>query len=229
MARKINRRQFVGSATLASLAIATGTRPAGNLRAAEPPAILSVRNPNSRLQIAVVGLGGISRGHTQGLSKEEALVAVCECYPKKMATAVEAFTSYKTLNVKPEEMKQFVDYREMLDAMGDKLDGVVVCTTDHNHAIIGMDSMKKGKHVFIEKPMAHNIHEAIALREAGRKYRLATQQGNEGHSGESIRVAVEYLRSGAIGPVREVYHWCSRAIGGDDTGIGIEPMNRRIA
>jgi hypothetical protein len=141
-----------------------------------------------------------------------------------MAAAVEAFKSYKTLNVKPEDMKRFVDYREMLDAMGDKLDGVMVCTTDHNHAIIGIDAMKKGKHLFIEKPMAHNIHEALVLREAGRKYQVATQQGNEGHSGESIRIAVEYLQSGAIGPVREVYHWCSRAIGGDDTDIRLEPM-----
>jgi hypothetical protein len=224
MKRKIDRRRFLGSATVASLALAGGALSSPTAWADGAPAILSVRNPNSRLQIAVVGLGGISRGHTRDLCRDEALVAVCECYQQRMTAAVESFKGYTRLNVKPEDIRQFIDYRELLDAMGDKLDGVVVCTTDHNHAIIGMDSMKRGKHVFIEKPLAHNIHEAIALRDAGRKYRVATQHGNEGHSGESIRIAVEYLQSGAIGPVREVIHWCSRAIGGDDAGIRIDPM-----
>jgi hypothetical protein len=195
---------------------------AGSTRAAQAPAILPVRNPNEKLQVAVVGLGGISRGHTRGLSAEEHLVAVCECVPNRMKAAIESFKEYETLNVKPADMKQFLDYREMLDALGGRLDAVVVCTPDHNHAIIGMDSMKRGKHVFIEKPMAHRIGEAIALRDAGRTYKVATQMGNEGHSGGSIRTAVEYIQSGAVGLVTEVHHWCSRPIGGDDTNIRVE-------
>ena len=152
-------------------------------------------------------------------------MALCECRQAALDAKVEWIKTLDTLNVKPEDMKKFLDYREMLDAMGDRLDAVIVCTPDHNHAIIGMDAMKRGKHIFIEKPMAYSIHEAIALREAARKYRVASQMGNEGHSWHVTPLAVEYLQSGAIGPVREVYHWCvGRSIGGDDTGMRAEPM-----
>ncbi len=219
---KINRRQFLrrtAGGILAASAVGSAARSA---LAAPAPTILPVKNPNGKLQVAVVGLGGISYGHTRGLSEEEHLIAVCECVPSRMKGALEKFKTYKTLNVKPADMKQFADYREMLARLGDRLDAVVVCTPDHNHAIIGMDCMKAGKHVFIEKPMSRTIHEAIALRDAGRKYKVATQMGNEGHSGGGIRAAVEHIQAGAVGPIREVYHWCSRAIGGDDTNIRIE-------
>jgi len=221
--RKIDRRQFLRRAAGGILAATTASSAARSALAAPAPAILPVKNPNEKLQIAVVGLGGISYGHTRGLSEEEHMIAVCECVPDRMKGALEKFKTYETLNVKPADMKQFLDYREMLAKLGDRLDAVVVCTPDHNHAIIGMDSMKAGKHVFIEKPMSRTIHEAIALRDAGRKYKVATQMGNEGHSGGGIRTAVEHIQSGSIGPIRQVYHWCSRAIGGDDTNIKVAP------
>ena len=222
---KTTRRNFVKTAAGVSLgAAASGLLPK-RIRAAEAPAILPIKNPNSKIQIAIVGLGGISGGHIIGVSRDEHLVALCECRKAALDAKVAWIKTLDTLNVKPEDMKKFLDYREMLEAMGDRLDAVIVCTPDHNHAIIGMDAMKRGKHIFIEKPMAYSIHEAIALREAARKYRVASQMGNEGHSWHVTPLAVEYLWSGAIGPVREVYHWCvGRSIGGDDTGMRAEPM-----
>ena len=188
--------------------------------AGEAPAILSVKNPNSKLQLAVVGLGGISGGHTLGIAREEHLVAVCECDPVRYENSFEKIKAYEVNNVKPEDIRRFVDYREMLAEMKGKLDGVVVCTPDHNHAIIGMDCIKQGVAVFIEKPMSHNIHEAYALRNAAKKHGVATAMGNEGHTSESAKLSIERLLANQLGPVTEVYHWLnSRSIGGSEEGM----------
>jgi hypothetical protein len=218
----IDRRRLLKSAAGAA---ALACLP-GRIWAAEAPAILPVKNPNSKLQVAIVGLGGISGGHIANASKHEHLVALCECYPERTEAKIEWMKSKLTdMNVKPEDMKKYLDYREMLEDMDGKIDAVQVCTPDHNHAIIGMDCIQRGIHIFIEKPMAYSIHEAFALREAARKHRVAAQMGNEGHSWGSIRRAVEYLQAGAIGPVHEVHHWCvGRAIGGDHTGMVWTPM-----
>ena len=223
---KINRRQFLQRAATASLAIAGSRLLPSRVWAGEAPAILPVKNPNSKLQIAVVGLGGISMGHIVAAIKKERLVALCDCYQAKIDSMIAKLGTMRLANFNAADLRTDVDYREMLAAMGDKLDAVAVCTPDHNHAIIGLDSMKAGKHVLLEKPMAHNIAECYALREAGRKYRVATQQGNERHSGEGTRRVVEMIQAGAIGPVREVYYWSSRSIGGSDEGIQIVPQEK---
>ncbi len=219
----IHRRRFLKTVAGTALAAAGGGLARRRVWAGEAPAILPVKSPNSKLQIAVVGLGGISGGHLQEASKNENLVAICDCEPKVMAARFEQIKAFETLNVKPEDMKQFLDYREMLETLGDRLDGVVVCTPDHNHAVIGMDCMKRGKHILLEKPMCHNMYEAFALRDAGRKFKVATQQGNERHSSDDVRRRVELIQAGAIGPVREVFYWTSRSIGGDDTGMTVAP------
>ncbi len=220
-AAAVDRRQFLKTAgTAAGLALLPRRVWAG-----EAPAILPVKNPNSKLQIGVVGLGGISGGHLLGLARDEHLVALCDCYPERVTAKIDMIKGFEMNNVKPEDMKQFVDYREMLAQMEGKLDGVVVCTPDHNHAVIGIDCMKRGIHVFIEKPFAHNISEAFALRDAARKYKVASAQGNEGHTFEPTRRAIEILQAGGIGPVREAWHWCGmRSIGGTEEGLESAPM-----
>ena len=217
----IHRRQFLktaaGAAGLACLP--------GHVWAGGAPAILPVKNPNSKLQIGVIGLGGISGGHLLGLARDEHLVALCDCYPERITAKLDYIKDFDVNNVEPADMKQFVDYREMLSQMEGKLDGVVVCTPDHNHAVIGIDCMKRGIHVFIEKPFAHNIHEAYALRDAARQYGVAAAQGNEGHTFEHVRRTIEVLASGMLGPVREAYHWCAmRSTGGAEQGLNNEPM-----
>ncbi len=218
--RGYSRREFLRRATGASLALTGGGMLPGILRAGEAPAILPVKNPNSKLQLAVVGLGGISGGHLLGIARDEHLVALCECDPARQKKKYEEVKAFEVNNVKPEDMKQFQDYREMLEQMAGKLDGVVVCTPDHNHAIIALDCMKRGIHVFVEKPMSHNIHEAYTLLEAARRYRVATAMGNEGHTWEATRVGIEHLLAGSLGAVTEIYHWCvGRTIGSDEEGL----------
>lgn len=101
---------------------------------------------------------------------------------------------------------EYIDYREMFDKQKD-IDAVVVATPDHVHAVAAMTAIKLGKHVYCEKPMTHSIHEARMLRNAAREAGVATQLGNQGHSGEGFALAVEWVQSGALGTVREVVGW----------------------
>ena len=104
--------------------------------------------------------------------------------------------------------KQFKDFRVMLDKMGKEIDAVVIGTPDHTHAVIAMEAMKRGKHVYCEKPLAHTVHEVRALMAAAQKYKVVTQLGNQGHSSGSIRRLCEWVWAGAIGQVHTVHAGC---------------------
>jgi predicted dehydrogenase len=107
---------------------------------------------------------------------------------------------------------KYNDFRKMLDERHKEIDAVVVSTPDHTHAVAAVAAMKLGKHVYCEKPLTHSIHEARFLAETAAKTKVATQMGNQGHSGDNTRRIVEIVRSGAIGPVREVHAWTNRPI-----------------
>jgi hypothetical protein len=98
----------------------------------------------------------------------------------------------------------------MLDKMEHEIDAVVVSTPDHTHAIAAVTAMRMGKHVYCEKPLTHSIYEARLLRDTARKYKVATQMGNQGYSHEATRVACEIIWSGEIGEVKEVHAWMGR-------------------
>ena len=102
----------------------------------------------------------------------------------------------------------------MLETQKD-IDAVIVATPDHTHAIISMMSIKLGKHVFCQKPLTHTVYEARVLTETARKYKVQTQMGNQGRSSEEIRRLKEWIDDGAIGPVRKVYAWTDRPVGGN--------------
>lgn len=108
---------------------------------------------------------------------------------------------------------KYADFREMLDKQRD-IDAVVVGTPDHVHAVIAARAMKAGKHVYVQKPLTYSVHEARALaRIAKENPKVATQMGNQGHSGEGTRRINELIASGVIGPVSEVHVWTDRPLG----------------
>jgi predicted dehydrogenase len=108
--------------------------------------------------------------------------------------------------------KRYRDYREMLEKQKD-IDAVVVATADHMHATIALAAMDLGKHVYVQKPLCWSIEEARRLARRAKETKVATQMGNQGHSLDDARTAVEYVRAGAIGEVREVHVWTNRPLG----------------
>jgi predicted dehydrogenase len=109
--------------------------------------------------------------------------------------------------------KRYTDYREMLTQQKD-IDAVIVATPDHMHAPIALAAMDLGKHVYVQKPLCWSVEEARLLaKKAKDNPKIATQMGNQGHSGAESRTTVEYIQQGAIGDVAEVHVWTNRPLG----------------
>lgn len=108
--------------------------------------------------------------------------------------------------------KRYKDYREMLERQKD-IDAVVVATSDHMHAPIALAAMELGKHVYVQKPLTWSVEESRKLARRAKETKVATQMGNQGHSLDDARMAVEYIWADAIGDVREVHVWTNRPLG----------------
>lgn len=188
----ISRRDFLGSA--AGMALFTIV-PSHVLGADGTP-------PSRKLNVAGVGVGGMGAGNIAEIAKTENIVALCDV---DFSYAAGTFKNHP-------QAKQFKDYRKMLDEMGKDIDAVVIATPDHTHAIVAMECMRRGKHVYVQKPLTKTVYEARMMTEAARKYNVITQMGNQGHSGEGIRLICEWIWDGAIGDVREVHAWTNRPV-----------------
>jgi predicted dehydrogenase len=112
------------------------------------------------------------------------------------------------------EAKKYKDFRVMLDEEDNNIDAVVVATPDHVHAVASMAAIKRGKHVYCEKPLTHSVYEARALADAARDAGVATQMGNQGQASEQTRLICETIWDGAIGQVHEVHVWTDRPLRG---------------
>ena len=190
----ISRRTFIfGSAIMAAGCATAGKRPYSAPRKV---------SANEKLNIAGVGAGGKGASDIEGVAEGNNIVALCDVDWRTGAGTFEKFpnaTKYK-------------DFRVMLEKEYNNIDAVTVSTPDHMHAPIAMAAMQMGKHVYVQKPLTHDIYEARRLREMARKYGVATQMGNQGHSGDGVRRMTEWIRGGAIGAVREAHIWTDRPI-----------------
>jgi predicted dehydrogenase len=153
--------------------------------------------PSEKMHIAGIGVGGMGATNLRNL-ETETIVALCDV---DHAYAAQTFKRYPNATV-------YKDFREMLDREKG-IDGVVVATPDHTHAVISMAAMKAGKHVYCQKPLTHDVYEARMLAQAAREAKVATQMGIQGHSGEGVRLICEWIWAGLIGEIREVDAWCS--------------------
>ena len=152
---------------------------------------------NDRLNIAAIGVGGRGWADVQGV-KSQNIVALCDVDQRQTGKAYKEFPA----------AKRYRDFRKMLDEMETGIDAVTVGTPDHTHAVACMDAIKRGKHVYCEKPLAHSVFEIRELRNAAKKNKVITQVGNQGHSTETIRMFCEWIWDGAIGKVTEVHASC---------------------
>jgi len=188
---KISRRDFMGAATAVAAYTIVPSHVLGGPRRVPP---------SEKLNIAGVGIGGRGAGDLHEVGSEN-IVALCDVDDRY---AAKVFKSYPNA-------KKYHDFRVMLDKEKN-IDGIVVATPDHAHAVVAMMAIKMGKHVYCEKPLAHSIYEVRKLTEAAREAGVATQLGNQGQASEGTRLVDEFIRDGALGPVREVHSWCNRPI-----------------
>ena len=136
----------------------------------------------------------------------ENIVALCDVDSKHLAPQKERFKDART----------YSDYREMIEAEADKVDAVVIGTADHSHAPASIRAIRKGLHVYCEKPLTHTVEEARIIAEEAKKAGVATQLGTQIHAGNNYRRVTEIIQSGAIGDVTECHVWVGKGWGGGD-------------
>ena len=156
--------------------------------------------PNETLNIACIGVGGKGKGDTEQAARVGRVVAVCDIDQKRL----------DEMAGRQKESKKYADYRELLHELDSKIDAVVVSTPDHTHAPAAVMAMRMGKHVYCQKPLAHSVWEARLMRETARAKGVCTQMGNQGTAASGLRRAVELVRSGGLGEVKEVHVWTNR-------------------
>ena len=166
--------------------------------------IPGVLSPNQKLNLAGIGIGGMGRANLEACNTEN-IVALCDIDDVHAAKVFETYPN----------ARRYRDYRKMLETEAKNIDGVIVATPDHTHAVIGMQVIRMGKHIYLQKPLAHSVYEVRQLAAAAREYKVQTQMGNQGHSSEQIRQLKEWVEDGAIGDIREVHAWSDRPVGGD--------------
>jgi predicted dehydrogenase len=155
-------------------------------------------SPNEKLNLAFIGINGRGGANLDGLGNQN-VVALCDVDIQRSEGVRKKFP----------QAKFYKDFRKMFDEMEKSFDGVVISTPDHTHTVAAMAAMKRGKHVYCEKPLAHNINEVRTLMDAAKKYNVITQLGNQGHSFDTIRTFYEWINDGAIGKVHTIHAFAS--------------------
>jgi len=198
----LSRRRFT---TALGLGAAASRVPVRCSAAAAPP--------SERLNVALVGIGGQGAANLAGV-KDENVVALCDVHESR---AGKAFANFP-------RAARFTDFRAMFDRMERAIDAVVVSTPDHAHFHPAWWALERGKHLYLEKPLAHEVEEVRKLVDLARAKNLATQLGCQRHAQAGLRAGVELARSGHIGPIAEVHCWIRSARGMPAEPTGTEPV-----
>lgn len=160
--------------------------------------------PSDRLLIAGIGVGGKGESDIMSFYKsgKADIAFLCDVDDQRAANSVKAFP----------KAKYYKDWRKLFDKEAKNFDAVSISTPDHNHAVQTLAAMQLGKHVYVQKPLTHDIWEARVLTDAAKKYKVVTQMGNQGASGDGVRQLMEWYDDGAIGKVHTVYAWTNRPV-----------------
>ncbi len=213
MKNRFSRRSFLG----ATAAVGAGL-------SIVPAAAIGGFEANERLRVALVGVGGRGEWFVDTIPRMEQVVAVCDVNEAKIAAAFKHWEETgRRFSNSPHDWERRAgaafqklvanrpavhrDFRLMLDGMGTGIDAVVVATPDHTHAVASASAMRAGKHVFCEKPLTRTVHESRALRDLARKQGVATSMGNQGAYCGPFRRALELIRGGTLGEIKEVHVW----------------------
>ncbi len=160
--------------------------------------------PSDMLLIAGIGVGG--KGESDLISFYESgkaqIAYLCDVDDRRAAASRKKFS----------KAKYYKDYRKLFDKESANFDAVCISTPDHNHAVQAMAAMNRGKHVYVQKPLTHDIYEARKLTNAANEYKVVTQMGNQGASGDGVRRMKEWYDAGVIGEAKEVHVWTNRPV-----------------
>ncbi len=173
--------------------------------------------PSDKLNIGSIGIGGKGQSDIANFYKSgnANIVALCDVDDRSAKKTRESFpkaTYYK-------------DFREMLEKESKNIDAVSVSIPDHCHAVAALMAMQMGKHVYVQKPMTHDIYEARTLTEAAQKYKVVTQMGNQGSSGDGVRQMQDWYNAGLIGDAHTIRCWTNRPVWPQGTGYPTTKIN----
>ena len=158
--------------------------------------------PSDKLNIAGIGVGGkanvnLPYAYNKG---SDNIVALCDVDDRQSVDGRKRWP----------KAPYYKDFRQMLEKENKNIDAVIVTTPDHMHFVQAMAVMQMGKHVYCEKPLTHDIYEARMLTRAAAKYKVVTQMGNQGSSGDDTRLIETWVQDGLIGDVHTVHVWTNR-------------------
>jgi len=190
---EISRREFIGNTAKAAAVF--------SVIPSHVVSGLGYKAPSDKLNIAGIGIGGMGATNLRNLESEN-IVALCDVDWDYSARVFEKYPN----------AKKYWDWRKMYDEMEDSIDAVVIATADHTHGIIAGHAITLGKHVYLQKPLTHSVYESRLLTKLAEKYKVATQMGNQGSSGEGVRLTCEWLWAGEIGEVTKVEAFTDRPI-----------------
>lgn len=194
MASKMSRRKFLKTGAAAAIGLTV-----------VPSTVFGKKfgyvAPSDKLNILGIGVGGRGSGVLRGMESEN-IIGLCDVDWKYSANVFKRYPN----------AKKYYDYRVMYDELLDSADAVVVATSDHAHAIIAADAMTAGKHAYVEKPLTHSVYESRLLTKLADQYKVATQMGNQGASGEGVRQICEWIWNGEIGEITKVEAFTDRPI-----------------
>ncbi|SJZ61170.1 Gfo/Idh/MocA family protein [Sediminibacterium ginsengisoli] len=160
--------------------------------------------PSDKLQIAGIGAGGKGESDLWNFfqSGKADIAFLCDVDERQTKKSRQRYP----------KAKLYKDYREMLDKEAKHIDAVSVSTPDHMHAVQAMAAMQLNKHVYVQKPLTHDIYEARMLTQAAHRYKVVTQMGNQGSSGDGVRQLMEWYNAGLLGDVHTIYCYTDRPV-----------------
>ncbi|HVR86379.1 MAG TPA: Gfo/Idh/MocA family oxidoreductase [Planctomycetota bacterium] len=180
---------------------------AGAAALAVSPGLLSARTGRAKLRHAAVGFGGMGGTDLEAIASHPDIevVALCDVDANNLAVKAKKYPAAKL----------YRDYRKMFAEIPDQIDTINVGTPDHMHAAISLTALLKGKHVYCQKPLTHDVWESRKMTEVARAKKLVTQMGIQMHSSREYRLAVRVIQDGTIGKVKEVHSWSFKKWGRD--------------
>jgi predicted dehydrogenase len=193
MARKHTRRDFLRQTTATGAVLLAGRR-----------VFCRERSPNQRVVYACIGVGGKGDSDSSDAANHGEVIAICDVDSNRLRR--------RKVDDRFKDAKTFVDYREMLDQLGDKIDAVTVSTPDHHHYLASALALKRGIACFTQKPLTHSVWEARELARLAREGDIPTQMGNQGTANSTLRTSAAILRSGLLGAVKEVHVSTNRPV-----------------